>query len=47
MTRYGRRLFVDIFFFRVKLGSVVEMTIDRQRSCNSFDVYAMTRYGGG
>ena len=23
------------------------MTIDRQRSCNSFDVYAMARYGGG
>ena len=25
MTRYGRRLFVDTFVFRVKLGSVARM----------------------
>ena len=35
MTRYGRRLFVDTFFLRVKLGSVVETGCWIFRACFS------------
>ena len=40
--QHGRHISFFIWNFQIW-----EMTIDRQRSCNSFDVYAMTRYGGG